>query len=395
MNITIMKLNSILVLAVLLLASCSDPSDELKVENTFDYQAFEFKELSNKKLERLIIENDTLLGIYSQVSVWQPDDTEYIYCYNRSNKSIEVFDLSNRTYVKTIRTDSHHALATTEWLEFLPVSKDTMLLFASGGQLGVLVKDQFNQRLNFQRIISSSVELSGVDPLNNKNSVIKAGSNFLIRSFPSHSLNGDYRFFKEPFMIEFDLANEKVLDHFGDFPDYMAADKKMMLVNDYRFSWMLGKDEKHLYISHRRDPHIYRLDLETKEQVKIPAPSSHLRRFELIPRKYDSQRELNSIITQGVYHGLKYDKYRNVYYRVATHNQPLKNKKTNRLNNAARRAFSVVVLDSDFNYLGESVFDNNSEYSYLNFEVSSDGIILPIYDNDEKIVTFDVYEIEL
>jgi len=76
------------------------------------------------------------------------------------------------------------------------------------------------------------------------------------------------------------------------------------------------------------------------------------------------------------------------------HDQPLKNSKTNRLNKPSFKPFSIIVLDNDLVYLGESTFENHDRSSYLNVSVCTEGLIFLISNNEnESVVQFDIFNI--
>ena len=137
------------------------------------------------------------------------------------------------------------------------------------------------------------------------------------------------------------------------------------------------------------------LDLETEEQNYIPARSNFLDKFPLIPRDQRAQLDHDPMVTNGAYRHLLYDSYRDVYYRFVTHNQDQINPLTNSRNHPVYRPYSIIVLDKDLNYIGESTIENYKRTSFLSAAVCSEGLIFGVNDEDESVVTFDIIKIAI
>lgn len=370
--------------------ACSDQSKNN--EYSAQIEGFNPKSLLLKKERRLVFENDTIVGLYGSVGVVAEDDYEIVYGVNFMMNRIEKFKL-NGAYVGTVSLSGDPNLDRIPWSEALFINRDSILLFGDGERFA-LINDQgtFKNGWDFSKNLDTDANVAGIDPINNDLSFFLNGNSIFVRSYPKYNWDTDWKYYSRPFMIEYDLEKNKVVRSFGEFPEYMVENRKLRFVNDHKMSWVLGKDGD-LIFSLRRDPYLYKMDLTNEQVEKIPAVSASLKSFELVPRTFDSQRDTNFLISKGIYHRILYDPYRDLYYRVAVHEQPLKNEKTNRLNSAAQKVFSLIVLDGSLNYLGEVVFENKFEYSYLNFSICKEGILVPIYDNDENVVTFDIYNV--
>ena len=225
---------------------------------------------------------------------------------------------------------------------------------------------EVSQAWDFSRIVKPSSNLSGVDPLNNSESMFMKGNSLFIRSYPPNNMDTEEVFYKKPFMIEFDMATNQVKRTLGRYPTFMTDDSKNHFVNDFKFGWVLSPDGE-LLISYRRGHCLAKLNLESETQEFISASSGSLDKFELIPREHNSQLARNIIISEGIYHNLMYDPYKKLYYRIASHKQPLRNPTINRLNSAAKKPFSIIVLDENLNYKGEAVFPDKRIIQLLEF----------------------------
>ncbi|MBO6662289.1 MULTISPECIES: DUF4221 family protein [Roseivirga] len=388
------KINYVLISYLLIVFSCQKTAENESL--TYDCKLEQqYKELTNSIIRSIKIDNDSLIGLYSKISVISSEDGEFLYGINFGLNRIEKFNLTNETYIKTIYTNTPVELRQLPLSEAKFINQDSIILFGSGGRMVIMNEaEKVVDKWDFSKLISPNSDLSGVDPLNNSESFFFYKNKIYVRSFPPLNWDKDVEFYEKPFMLEFDPVNLKVTKLLGMFPELMTADPNNYFYNDYKFSWTKFKNNPgELIISYRRAHCLQILDLSSSNSTFVSAKSKFLNDFELIPREYNSQAGRNILVSQGIYHNLIFDSYRKLYYRIVSHSQPLRNSTTNRINSAAIKPFSIIVLDDKLNYLGESTISNYQNYSYLNPAVSSEGIVFPVYDNDENIVSFDIIKI--
>jgi len=89
--------------------------------------------------------------------------------------------------------------------------------------------------------------------------------------------------------------------------------------------------------------------------------------------KPDSGHDLDGYALETIYYeGLVYDKYRDVYYRIACLPVDVKDKDGN-LNDYFNKPISIIILDKDFKIIGESKIADNTYLFYM-FFVGKDGL---------------------
>lgn len=357
----------------------------------------EFQEVTNTVVETIRIKNDSLVGLYSKTSIIEDDNQEYLLGTNLMLNRIEMFNLSTGEYEKTIKTNTPLELNQSPLMEAQIISLDSIVLFGFGGRMVIMNEaEETIDHWDFSKLITPSDTLSGVGALNNSESFFFQNNSVYIRAQPPFNWDQNVEFYKSPFMIEFDFRKDKVISYLGKFPELITSDSKYYFYNDYKFSWIQSAQNPYqLIISYRRSDCLQIFDLKTEEILYISAKSKYLNEFELIPRNGESQDVRKILVTQGTYQNLLYDKFRNVYYRIVSHSQPFKNEQTDSVNNAAIRPFSIIILDENLRYLGETVIDKYEKYSYANPTISTKGILFPVYDNDENVVTFDIISVDL
>lgn len=99
------------------------------------------------------------------------------------------------------------------------------------------------------------------------------------------------------------------------------------------------------------------------------------------------------------YGDIVYDPYREVYYRFAYHYSELDSKKNWRGNAVfGRKKFSVIILNKDFEIIGETLFPEAVYNSYV-FFVHKEGLYISRdyqinYDQSEDYMTFELFSLE-
>ncbi len=141
---------------------------------------------------------------------------------------------------------------------------------------------------------------------------------------------------------------------------------------------------------------VYLTKLNSKGYKKVYAGSNEAGSISSIPKKTKkTNREIlgKSILRQDLYGALKYDKYRKIYYRFicraipdATIHTALKEK-----------PIAVIIMDKEFNYLGETTLGTGKEWYWQNSFVTEEGLNIEYLDNDdidEVALTLKIFIIE-
>ncbi|MDO4216506.1 MAG: DUF4221 family protein, partial [Bacteroidales bacterium] len=130
------------------------------------------------------------------------------------------------------------------------------------------------------------------------------------------------------------------------------------------------------------------------EHVKaIAAKSRYLEHLE--PQPYRTQQNLadHARISENIprYWSLIYDKYRKVWYRFVFHKNEMPKEQDPFEYTIPQLKFSIMILDKDFNIIGETVMPANT-YAYRMWFVGKKGLYLsmnnvknPIFSEDQLI----------
>lgn len=88
------------------------------------------------------------------------------------------------------------------------------------------------------------------------------------------------------------------------------------------------------------------------------------------------QKNWNYRITMPFYDNINYHSTTGLYSRIAYHEQPLK-MSNGKLNNGSKRSASIILMDSKFNIIGETLFKNGSLGVYKSIPLPNGYLIAP------------------
>jgi hypothetical protein len=167
----------------------------------------------------------------------------------------------------------------------------------------------------------------------------------------------------------------------GVYCNMMPDSRKMVysfpVSHDLVIYDMDTEEEKTVYGGSNEAASITSLDAD-KFKKKSAAPSEYI---------------YQKACTSDLYGGILYDKYRDVYYRFLRKALPEKGVRL-RLEN---KKVSIVVMDKDFNYLGETEIGNMSEFYPDNSFVTKEGLNVEYVDPadaDEQFLTFKIFTLK-
>lgn len=100
-------------------------------------------------------------------------------------------------------------------------------------------------------------------------------------------------------------------------------------------------------------------------------------------------------VMSGYYSGIKYDRFRKLYYRMAVHPTELKNI-SGHLNHYEDKRMSMIIMDEQFKILGETLLPKN-KHLYQTWFVGEKGIYISNHNRNNKLMnentlSFTIYE---
>ena len=187
-------------------------------------------------------------------------------------------------------------------------------------------------------------------------------------------------------MIDLNTGNVQELPF--EYPRFSGADNKKKNAGvELYFSRCFNGDKFIYSFFYEEDIFITSIDHNIVERVNVK--SNYIDRV-VMPNDYNET--LKSMCENPNYGNLLYDKYRDVYYRVCY----LKTEIDNRENymelwDFGRKIFSIIILDKNFNIIGETVFPEytyNPNLMYIDEKglyISENHYKNPNYDDDKLI----------
>jgi len=196
-------------------------------------------------------------------------------------------------------------------------------------------------------------------------------------------------YYDAPTMMEFNFSDCSYI-YFNNYPEAMRGavwGSRGMTYSTTR------NDDDQLVSSYSSDHKIHLLDLKDRTKSEFLAKSKFFEKLEPLENPgMDTNREY--VFTTPSYGAIIFDPYRKIYYRIARHG----------LSEIADDSefydqnFSIIILDEDFQILGESFFPGK-RYIPHQFFLTEEGLYLSS-NNDknpelrEDVLSFKLFEVE-
>lgn len=186
------------------------------------------------------------------------------------------------------------------------------------------------------------------------------------------------------------------------YPKFPEADNKTKRagVEEYLSRCYNGKE---FIYSFYFDEDIYIVSIDHKKIERKKIKSKYINNIKM-PNDYNQGLDLQTGFRESCersnYGNLLYDKYRDVYYRIAFPQTEIEDKQINtmELMRYGRKVFSIIILDNQFNIIGETLFPAYTYNSNLIF-IREDGIYIsnshfmnPEFSDD--ILSFHKFELK-
>ena len=197
---------------------------------------------------------------------------------------------------------------------------------------------------------------------------------------------------KTPISVAIDTIQKKYIS----LPlTFSILTEKQVKSNGDRFSRTY--DGKNFIYSFYVDEDILVTSIDHAEVKRIKAKSKYINTPDE-KLDFESESAPIKVLTLARYGDLMYDPYREVYYRFAYPKTELEDN-VNWMGKAiyGRKKFSVIILDKDFQIIGETLFPEAIYNPYASF-VSKEGLYISRdyqmnYDQSEDFMTFELFKL--
>ena len=346
-------------------------------------------ELTEDSVVYLLADN-VMLEIRALFPFIDKDGHEYLTFQNQLEPEICVYDLQSGEFVKSIFFDREGANGVGMFGGYHVIDFDEIYL-PSLQQSKVFVMEESGKKK--REIITEKTD-DGI-PLLPFGAITFAYRPIYFNNgkmYIPQTINmrlGNKVMEKSPVYVVVDTV-KNVLSPFPiKFPPIMSSDDvtKPSLGNELSYSCCLN-DKDQFVFSFFFDEDIYVVSLQDGEMKKIKVKSRYIDKpaiKENPPQDFDEAMKASSEIP--CYGNLIYDKYPKVYYRFVYLKADLDGEK-NYLNiwQYGRKSFSIMILNEDFDVIGETRFPDFTYISTLHY-IGKDGLYLS--DSHYKNPSFD------
>ena len=121
--------------------------------------------------------------------------------------------------------------------------------------------------------------------------------------------------------------------------------------------------------------------------------ASTIQSFDSDPKATPREKMILQNVQEDLYTAIRYDPYRKVYYRIfwqgisgITSGVAL-----------VKKPIAVIIMDEQFNYMGETVIGTGEQWNWKNFFVTREGLNIEYIgedDFDEDYLTFKIFNVE-
>lgn len=378
-------------LIILFLFSCTEDS----VKNEY------FDKLENKCSIRTIGKKDIIIDEnFSPTSMYIQyiDHTNELSIYNVYDNSVYFFDYDQgiMSRKKQFILEGSKGVGLIQGYDYVNEDSlfvynyNTLFIYLLNSHLDVIWKKQLNimEELQSMDFIPSFPYLQTNSPMKYVGHKLVFGGLGLTETTAENSTN-------RPVTTIYDFQADSV-KFANNYPEQYQ--KYNWGGGFYRMPYFdVNEELEEMIVSFPQDHYLYVYSLQNNTQSKYYAGSNLIKEI----KAYDEKKELRTNNNEDrvrdwafsipTYRSVLYDKYRNLYYRFACLPRTEKLRKFV----SGTQPVIVIVLDKDFNYLGEGMLPDDIDIRYTNSFVTKDGLNIQVVNDNEDLMTFYQFKVEI
>jgi len=343
--------------------------------------------LSRQKLVLPIDDSTSFESNYFQVI--EDRGIELLAVESKHKNSIQFYSLESKKLVKELKFSRQGLSPIKQIHGFSWINSDSIMVFDKWRSNGILVD---SNGLVLDQIVLKAEE--------------KSFNHASMTRLPDLAINGKLYFFEFP---NIDLEEERLFS--GEVKFEYVYDIKTKKGEYLNFSWPVIYKGKfwgfyHTFPSRVRGQNnslVYSFGIDHNLQVLKPNGTieQHEARsnyFNSIPPVDKHESESESFLKRGVYAMMIYDKYREVYYRIAgLQTDPIFPDGKPKAD--IYKPYSIIILDSKFNRIGETVLEPVEQFLIKDWFVCNAGLCIssanPLNKEvDESKMTFHILTLD-
>lgn len=332
--------------------------------------------------------------IYTQIFVNNSGDSIFSLL-NSYNNSIYLYDYKNMDFIKKIHYEKEGPNGIIRPMGYYIKSLDSIYVF-DGMKMEISVSDSAavvrNRILlktsldNQWALYNPQYSLSTINPITLRN------NHLLMVGFAPFSLPEKYldTFF---FSTSIDVKTNEIAN-FHKYPKELYG---------HNYNWEGGYSTmvypcllgNNIYYSFPISHDIFIYNFENDDYHKVYGGSNYAESIKSInheQRRTPDELIAENFLTQNLYGALLYDNYRKIYYRFMLNSIPNAKITTP----IEEKKISVIIMDCNFKYLGESIIGDCGRWNYKNAFITSEGLNIEFIDKkdfDENFLRFRTFTI--
>ena len=353
------------------------------------------------KTKTVRIPVDTIQYKHFASNVYSNDTLLYYFGLDRGRNAIDIFDINNEVYLASLdfsKEGSPNPLSVTD---FYVHNLDSIFVFSSDSyRLQLITIDgnvKYNQVVDNRAIneLHYNKSIIGLEPIPAHIYYDASNECIWIPATP-YKREGEDNFFDQSFLIGYKFAENKLLSFSGQYPKQFSDKNQTPFTQSAWFDILTSPAKNQFKILFFGSPYVMNYDWVKDTVIGYNCIQSNYLPKEPLEFKGDLESRMERKrfrIKNGLYLSAlgQFGAYK---YFPVRHPQPLK-KVSGHLNDFYSSSWSVVVLDNDWNTVGEMKFPADT-YDIYNLHNTTHGFLVskenPNNDkNEEDYLEFEIY----
>lgn len=346
-----------LISAIIFLSSCNEGN---KKRYTLEY---------NSKNLSFILDNNTKNLIYTLQPYYEINGNEYLSFQSGHKNEILIYNIKNKQLEFKISPEIEGGDGVGFFLGYYLHNLDSIFLTNKDIQEIALVdkNSKLKDKIQYD-------ETNKGETLTHSYSITSYYEPIKIIENKMYIISGCNRWVeKDPVSVTIDLNSKEVKSLPFYYPNFKEANNnaKKGGMEEY---FSRDFDGENFIYSFFFDENIFVTNMDHTSIKKIKIKSEYINKVKLLDDYGNLTPE--DACSNPNYGNLIYDKYRNVYYRIAYPKTEIeKGVRGLELRSYGRKLFSIIILDKNFNIIGESLFPKYTYNSNLLF-IHKDGLYI-------------------
>lgn len=316
------------------------------------------------------LDSDTKTSIYALFPYTDKTGKEYLTFQNERKNEILVYDMDSKTLLHKIKPEEEGSNGVGRFFGYYIFNFDSIYLTARRRANITCIDLACNvkERIKYETT-SNNLPLGGSNSISSSyRPLIMIDNEMYIISKCNRQANAN------PVTATINMKTKEIKSLPFEYPIFeVSKNKSKPFSIEMNFSRIY--DGVNFIYSFHYDEYIYITPPDHKSIKKIKANSKYISKIKFTENMH-SGNPMKNECENPKYSNLFYDKYRNVYYRIAyPENEISPNENFKDIYAYGRKTFSIIILDKDFNSIGETLFPDYIYNPTLTF-INKDGLYI-------------------